>query len=287
MTYKLILKHPRLFTFINIFAGILALIAALVFVRDMVSSKYKNPLQKITPSSKSKTSAKRALTDYEIILRNNPFGISGGQLQSLLASSAGEDSSGSGMKLIGTVAGGGLGYAIFADKNGKQEVFKIGESVFGAGKLKSVYKDKALLSENGRIIDIPMSDILVIKDVVNMQSGAAGDFARNSGANNFILNQKKVYNALENPNQLMTDARLQPNLVNGQQQGYILKEVRNGGIYQSLGLMDGDTLLRINEYEITNPEAALKAFTALQGTDRIQLDIVRNGSKMTMNYQIR
>jgi general secretion pathway protein C len=287
MINQLILKNRKILTIINIFAAVLALLAVMMFFRDVISLKYKKPAYKTDLSSVNSATKKYTLTDYEIILRNNPFGIQGGQLKSLSASSTGRSSSSSEMKLIGTVAGGGLGYAIFTDKNGKQEVFKIGDDVFGAGKLKAVHKDKALLLENGKIIDIALTDILIIKDAVNTQSGAAGDFVKSAGANNFILNQKKVYNALENPNQLMTDARLQPNLVNGQQQGYILREVRSGGIYQSLGLIDGDALLRINEYEITNPEAALKAFTALQGTDKIQLDIVRNGSKMTMNYQIR
>ena len=63
--------------------------------------------------------------------------------------------------------------------------------------------------------------------------------------------------------------------------------MRNGGIYQSLGLQNGDALLRINEYNISNPENALQAFTALRGMDRVQVDIVRDGTKMTLTYQIR
>lgn len=113
------------------------------------------------------------------------------------------------------------------------------------------------------------------------------DFARSAGRGTFLVDQKKVLDALENPNQLMTDARLQPNIANGRQEGFILREVRNGGIYQSLGLQNGDVLLRINDYNISNPENALQAFTALRGMDRVQVDIMRGGQKMTMTYQIR
>ncbi len=45
--------------------------------------------------------------------------------------------------------------------------------------------------------------------------------------------------------------------------------------------------MRINEYDISDPERALQAFTALRGLDRIQLDLIRNGAKMTMTYQIK
>ncbi|MFN3396727.1 MAG: hypothetical protein ACK4Z9_08060, partial [Thermodesulfovibrionales bacterium] len=115
----------------------------------------------------------------------------------------------------------------------------------------------------------------------------ATSLVRSSGNNTFIVNQEGILHALENPSQLMTDARLQPNYVNGRQEGFMLREVRNGGIYQSLGLQNGDVLLRINNYDITNPEIALQAFTALKGMDRVGLDIIRNGTRMTLNYQIR
>jgi general secretion pathway protein C len=85
----------------------------------------------------------------------------------------------------------------------------------------------------------------------------------------------------------MTDARFIPHIVDGRQQGFILREVKPGGIYQSLGLQNEDVLLRINEYDISTPDKALQAFIALRGLDRADLDIVRNGSKMTMTYQIR
>jgi general secretion pathway protein C len=86
---------------------------------------------------------------------------------------------------------------------------------------------------------------------------------------------------------MMTDARLRPNIVNGREEGFALSEVKSGGVYQSLGLQDGDVLLRINEYDISNPERALQAFTALKGLDRVQIDLVRSGARMTMTYQIR
>ena len=90
-----------------------------------------------------------------------------------------------------------------------------------------------------------------------------------------------------NPAQMMTDARLRPNNVSGRDEGFILSEVKPGGIYQSLGLQDGDVLLRINDYDISNPERALQAFTALRGLDRVQIDLIRSGARMTMTYQIQ
>jgi general secretion pathway protein C len=67
----------------------------------------------------------------------------------------------------------------------------------------------------------------------------------------------------------------------------MLREVRRNGLYDSLGMQNGDVLLRINSFNISNPENALQAFTALRGMDKVQLDIIRNNNRMTLNYQIR
>jgi general secretion pathway protein C len=116
---------------------------------------------------------------------------------------------------------------------------------------------------------------------------SASSFGKRTGESTYLIDQQRIQQALEKPDQLMTDARFIPNMVEGRQQGFVLRELKAGGIYQSLGLQNGDILLRINEYSISSPDTALQAITALKGIDRAQLDIIRNGSKTTMTYQIR
>jgi general secretion pathway protein C len=102
-----------------------------------------------------------------------------------------------------------------------------------------------------------------------------------------VLDQQIVSANVENPNQIMTEARLLPYVVDGKQQGFMLAEVKPGGIYESLGLQDDDVLLKVNGRDISSPESALQSLTALRGMDRVALDIIRNGDKMTLTYQIR
>jgi general secretion pathway protein C len=102
-----------------------------------------------------------------------------------------------------------------------------------------------------------------------------------------MIDQKAVQIALDNPTQIMMDAKMIPHMIQGKQEGFILREVRKNGLYDSLGMQNGDVLLRINSFNISNPENALQAFTALRGMDKVQLDIIRNNNRMTLNYQIR
>ncbi|MFA4917202.1 MAG: hypothetical protein WC560_11115 [Syntrophales bacterium] len=193
------------------------------------------------------------------------------------------------IKLIGTISGGRFhNYAVFTDKDGKQDIFKKGESVFGLGKLNKVDKYKVSIKQEDKLIEIPMTEAIIINDSgisrVNMESS---DFAEKIGRGEYIVNQKALLYNLDNPNEIMTDARLVPNITSDGQSCFILKEIKKNGIYGNLGLQNGDVLLRINDYNISTPENALQAFTALRGMDSVNLDILRGDSKMTMTYQIR
>jgi general secretion pathway protein C len=229
------------------------------------------------------------IEDYSPILRNNPFGFSGGEIRLLNASTStgGQQTD---VVLIGTVVGPKeLSYGVFKDSSGMQEVFKVGEHVLGLGVLYTVKKDKVLIKQGEKTTEIPLEDVKVkeVNKTASEGSRFTSSFAKKIGRSTYIVDQRKVQEAISNPSQMMTDARLRPNKVSGKEEGFVLSEVKPGGIYHSLGLQDGDILLRINEYDISNPERALQAFTALKGLDRVQIDLVRAGSKMTMTYQIK
>lgn len=279
----------KLLAAINLLLGFLLLIFILMSARDNVSTIYKKTARPETQTRPTLPGVhSKNLREYEGILRDNPFGFSAGPLKPLSEGTA-QASAQSEVILIGTIAGAKQNsYAIFADRNGKQEVIRLGGTVFGLGKLAAVNKDKAVIKSGNGNLEIPLADILKIVEVGQSQgNGAASAFAKNIGEGAYLVDQKKIQQAIENPNQLMTDARLQPNLADGRQEGFILREVKNGGIYQSLGLQNNDVLLRINDYNISNPESGLQAFTALRGMDRIRLDIMRNNARMTLTYQIK
>jgi general secretion pathway protein C len=282
-------RYDSLLKLGNFLIFLAIVIVCLVVIRDILKITHKRRDLPVAASREKAGAPKaRKLEDYEIILRNNPFGFDAGSLKPLTHSGE-KAASISDMTLIGTVAGPEVySFAIFIAGKGTQEVYRVGESIPGVGKLKRVETDKVYIGGRERMIEVPIADIVTITDVAPVQKTPVGSsFARSIGQGTYIVDQKKVEQAIEHPNQLMTDARLQPNIADGKQEGYVLREVRPGGIYQSLGLQNGDVLLRINEYNISNPENALQAFTALRGMERVQLDILRNNAKMTMTYQIR
>jgi general secretion pathway protein C len=281
-------KRNTLLVVNTVFAVILTLVA-LLFVRDVTTVVFASKAKAAVPREKARAIARHSLLDYSAILKNNPFGFPAGELTPLSAAK-GQTASQSDVSLVGTVAGRrDLSYAVFADKTGQQQIFRVGEEVFGLGTLDKVEKDRVLLSSHGRKTEIPLTDIVAVKEIKTEYSPSAsnGSFGKRTGPSTYVVDQQKVLQAIAKPDQLLTDARFVPNIVDGKQQGFSLREVKPGGIYASLGLRNGDVLLRINQYNISNPEAALQAFNALKGIDRAELDIIRQGAKMSMTYQIR
>ncbi|MDA8078395.1 MAG: PDZ domain-containing protein [Nitrospiraceae bacterium] len=283
--FDVLLRRPGFLLAVNVCLGLLLCLAVLFFARDIVSIALPAQGKVVRPEKKVQQTARYSLQDYAIVLKNNPFGFPAGELKPLSAA-PGAEAAPSDIALIGTISGPRrLSYAFFADKTGLQEVFKAGDKVFGMGVLDRIEKDRVFIRANGRDTEIRLTDIAVVKEV-NPQA-AAGSLGRRTGELSFVLDQQRVQQALEKPDHLMTDARFVPNIVEGKQQGFVLREVKPGGIYASLGLQNGDVLLKINDFTISNPETALQAVTALRGIDRAQLDVIRNSSRLSLTYQIR
>jgi general secretion pathway protein C len=303
---KLAVPSPRRFvSLINVVLVAALVVSGLLLVRDAVSFALRGTGSGTLTEEKGrvKTAGQkvRAFKAYEPILSNNVFGFPGGELRPISSGpgTAPAESQSVDVTLLGTVAwSDGFGYAIILADNGRQEVYRAGQYLKGGGILKSVYKDSILVASGGRNLKVNLADIAAIEEIKRDSRGnrpvpggkgrgnLAG-FARQTSEDSFTVDRDAVQAALADPRQIMTDARLLPNMVEGRQEGFVIREIRPGGVYQSLGLRNGDILLRVNEFDISDPETALQVFTALRGMDKVELDIVRGGSRMTLTYMMR
>lgn len=288
VSFRQMLKRALTLLNFGLFAALVA--AGILLAKDAVSFIVKTPPQ--AKKEASGTLARRpgmSLSDYGPVLGENVFGLPGGNIAPLSKEGAGPLIS---LVLIGTVSGpGGKGYAIFEDR-GMQEVFKTGDALAGHGVLKRVERGRIFVLINGVESEVPLCDISErrAKRAAPARPEAGrpfGGFAKRTSESSYVIDQGAVQSALGNPQQILTDARLLPNFKDGLQEGFVISEVRPGGLYNSLGLRNGDVLLRVNELDISAPEAALQAFTALRGLDRVELDVLRDGGRMTLTYNIR
>lgn len=294
------LRSQRLISLVNIALGAGLIISGLVLVRDAVTLAYRETKGASLEADKQREARlgqkKRAFLAYAPILGNNVFGFSAGQLRPL---SAGPEATSQvvspvervDIALMGTVSWPGrFGYAVVMDDSGRQNVYKTGDYILGAGLLKKVEKDRIFIESGGKEVEVALVETASVKEITRptgRRGARKGDFAKKTAEGSYVIDRKAIQSALEKPRQIMTDARLLPHVVDGKQKGFVIREIKPGGVYQSLGLKNGDILLRVNEFSISDPETALQAFTALRGMDRIELDVVRGGSTMNLTYMIR
>lgn len=279
--------YLKIVTVVNIIIAMLIPVS-LVFLAGSIVADFR--LKNVNPVSPIALKAIRPVNErfqeYETLLRKNPFGVSAVSAKDAAAEA--DEAVLSDLKLMGTIAGRTRrGYAVFVGKDGKQSLFKTDESVFGAGELAAVEEYQVSIRRNGKLIKIPLIDMVAPDAMDSLKGGEASGPVRLIRKGEYIIDQKTIQYALDNPMQSMMDAKLIPNMMKDTQEGFVLREVRKGGIYDNLGMQNGDILLQINGFSISNPENVLQAFTALRGMEKIQLDMIRDKNRMVMNYQIR
>jgi general secretion pathway protein C len=290
------------FRYINILIVVLIVIASLLVVRSIVyTSLSENEFSKsVTDRAKSKPlkSKRKNIMHYSSILEKNPFGAPMKLQPIAVAQESKTEEFGTltDLVLVGTAVGPRhLSYAVFESKAGSnasgQEIFTYGENVFSYGVLNEIYPSSVTIERESKIYTVIMSSE-ENKSSTNRQrtqkfKTKSSVFAKKIGDKRYLLDSKTVQQSLENPQHMLTDARLLPNIRDGKHEGFSISEVIPGGLYGNLGLKNGDILLRINGLKISNPEVAIQAMSALKGMNELNLDIIRNGKNMSMQYQIR
>jgi general secretion pathway protein C len=194
--------------------------------------------------------------------------------------------------LLGTAVGSFRETFAMVRNTAKQEerVYRLGDMVFDAGRLVEVKKEQAFIVINGKKVELltPFTPAPVAAPAPP-QPGApvANVGVTSTGAGNFVIDQRALNAALDNPTQAMTDARLLPSQKDGKVEGFRASEVKATGLFAMIGIKNGDVLQRLNDFPMDSPDKALQSFIALKGQSRLKLDLIRDGKPTTFNYDIR
>lgn len=233
---------------------------------------------------------KTNINNYSVIFEKNLFGSEapgpkgGGAASAKIAAD---------IKLIGTVTGGeDSSYAII-EEDREQVVYKLYQNTKDGLKIvKITYKNITLKRPDGTKMDVPIFDDMNIVELKSSNKGAAaaprgGSSVKRVSDNRFIVDQREVAGSLENMNQLLTQARVVPVIDNGKTTGFRIFEIVPNSLYQKIGLVNGDVIQRINGVEIDDPNKFFQTYQSLKDEKSISVDIVRNGAKQSLSYEIR
>jgi general secretion pathway protein C len=239
------------------------------------------------------------LMSFAPILEKGVFGKAAqGKLTPVVQSAGAKDApttAQSDLLLLGTAVGSFREtFALIQKSSTKEErVFRLGDKVFDLGPLVAVKKEVAEIQAGDQRIKIltPTAVAEATKPSAEppppAPSAPPGALATAVGTGSYVVDQRALNAALDNIGQAMTDARLLPSTKEGKVEGFRVSEVKPTGIFGTVGIKNGDVLLRINDFPIDSPEKAIQSFVSLKGQSRIKLDLIRDGKPLSLNYDIR
>jgi general secretion pathway protein C len=103
----------------------------------------------------------------------------------------------------------------------------------------------------------------------------------------YRIERSVVDDIIDKQAELMRYTRVKPIKDGDKVTGLGLSRIREGTLLHALGLQDNDQIVSINGFELTNPQRALEAYGRLRTADQLKLEIIRNGSPTTIDYNIQ
>ncbi len=201
------------------------------------------------------------------------------------------------VKLLGTMVFSNPKYSfatIKENSSGDTKNVYIGDKILGKARVTEILRNRIYVIHNNRkeYLDVEGNENLTGPPALphrtasrNPVSGIGSTIRRRG--NTIIIDERDVAAALENMGVIATQARVVPNFVNGKVNGFKIFAIKQGSIYQKLGVRNGDIIQKINDFEINSPEKALQVYTQLRNEKNINIDLIRRGKKQTLHIEIR
>jgi general secretion pathway protein C len=116
--------------------------------------------------------------------------------------------------------------------------------------------------------------------------GGTGTGVQEVTEGKFLVDRAEINNAIESLDQLFTQVRAVPQFKDGKAAGLKLLSIRSGSLFAKLGLRRNDILEQINGQPV-DMKRGVEIFGQLKDANQISIDLVRDGKKTTLQYEIQ
>ena len=222
---------------------------------------------------------RKELSDYSSILERGLFGEGKGPSGGPAAESY------TVFTLIGTIEGEFFSGAVLADATNQQAFYRLGQKLPDGSQIVKVKREQVTLKRaDGSSVEIQIVDDTKI---VNVAKAVPGSGVKKVGEGRFMVDQREIASSTENLSQVLTQARALPYIEAGKTVGFRISEIVPGSIYEKIGLVNGDVVQRVNSQEVDDPGKFFQLYQGLKDEKRISIDLLRNGQRQSLNYDVR
>lgn len=193
------------------------------------------------------------------------------------------------LKLLGTAIGDQMrpSAAIENLTDHSQLLYFLHDMVEGFGQLTEITREGVRLTQGNREGYLPLTDQSKEAGLISPPTPAT---PRRTAAPTMI-DRRQLKQSLADVSKLLTEARAIPyyNVVsnNGALEGWILTQIKPKSILDQLGVQDRDVMLRINGTSVTDPNTLFRLLQEIQHEQKVKVDLLRDGEKQTLAYEIR
>jgi len=278
-----------------VFAYIIASIVNSEFIDPLIDIKEeKKGVSSVARSFKVKQSRRREY--YDIIIERNIFDstgkpVPGGLSQVGFDEGVGPDSPAVPttlpVKLVGTMVLNNPSWSLAVITGGakrQSNIYRINDILLSSAVVAKIQRNKVILRNNGRLEYIEIKE----KATEFVTEHRTGDIEVNQvGDDKYVISRMELNEAFSDLGNILTQARVIPHFEDGKTTGFKIFAIQPGSIYKKLGLNNHDIIARVNGVLVDDPTKGLQMFNSLKSEKKIELDIIRNGVKRTLNYEIK
>lgn len=199
-----------------------------------------------------------------------------------------------GAKLLGTLVSSDpmWSFASIHDNSANRSTtFMVGDQIQGA-EILEIERERVIIANNGRkeYIDGEAGSGAPVAAAITPSAPAAApaeDGIKKIDDNTYEVERAAIDKNLNDLNKLATQARIVPAFKDGKAQGFKFFSIRPNSLYSQIGVKNGDVIRRINGMDLNSPEKALELYTKLKDSNRIEIELERNGKVMKNTFNVR
>lgn len=240
---------------------------------------------------------KTAADDLNLILQNNLFDSNNRSATVTMTfgpniASRGESTTATrvDLRLFGTVVAAGRSQALL-ESNKELKLYHLGDEVPGDGTLDEVQRNQVKIRNRDQSLTTlslhekePLS-ARVTSSGAETSPGTGGDI-RAVGENRWLISSSMVESVRNNFADQLRLAQMEPRVVAGKTDGFLVKRINPRSVLTKMGLKRGDIVKEVNNIKLDSPEKALQIFQQLREARQIAVAIGRNGQQMNFAYEI-
>lgn len=287
-------KHIRVLNLVLI----IMLGVSLGYLFSAFSGLYLNrhvPSHEIATEKKSLSLRKPSFQNYQHILSNNLFDPSGRNKPNSPAPSTTPQKERKSVRtdlvLLGTVTSRHRPIAVFKIKQ-EEHVIHLGGEIPGGGTVEEIDREAVRIrDENGSLYTLVLpgkeqgvEQVTAATSSANPGNESAG--IKDVGENRWIISSQAAQTAKENMGEILKQARLVPEMKNGQVEGFKIVMIRPQTLLWNLGLKRGDVIREINGIQLDNAEKALQIYQQLKEARNISIGLQRLDENLSFEYAV-